>query len=315
MSGLFCLLRLKGMFLEVPLFLILATIIIFTLKAFVDALLRERNLFQVQQFARIAEAVSLVCILGGIFLSQNVTLSSVLSAYMLTSLIFVLVGFLLSRKGHVFSGLGKEEQVFWQGHKGAVIEYSTLLYINGLIGYAYSYGDKLFFSQYVDDFLLGQYSAYYMLSVMLFSQATILFINVFFPVIVQRSLTRNLKDRIERIFLRGVFILVIPFTLFIYFAISLLGKAYTQDIILSLLFSLLTFINVYFLLIWWQIASVGNKGVRFMIRTGILSLIIFFGVFYVLISVYQLPALIIALSLSLLYNIIQGRIFLAKNIL
>ena len=65
-----------------------------------------------------------------------------------------------------------------------VLEYSLLLYINGLVGFFYSYGDKFILSHYVDNIVLGRYSIYYTVSVMLISQLTLLFINVFFPVTI-----------------------------------------------------------------------------------------------------------------------------------
>jgi O-antigen/teichoic acid export membrane protein len=185
--------------------------------------------------------------------------------------------------------------------------------VNGLIGFFYSYGDKFLLNHFIDNATLGQYSAYYTVSVMVVSQLALLFINVFFPTLVEKDQSRGVAKQLEKAYIKIGLWLFIPLVTWIYLVVGMLGAGYDQSIFLSVGFALLTYINTFFLLLWWQIAALGNKGVRFMIETGVISVCIFLGVFFLGVGHFSVYVTLLALNLALIFNIIRGRSFLQLN--
>lgn len=285
----------------------------FIMKAFADAFIRQKQNFSLQQKARFLECLTLIFFLAVFFELGKLNVEFAVIAYAVGAL-----SFLLTVLCHSIS-LQHEESEFisarvtWRVSKGMVLEYSLLLYINGLVGFFYSYGDKFILSHYVDNIVLGRYSIYYTVSVMLISQLTLLFINVFFPVLVEKGQSSTIARSLERLFFKFGLYLFLPLVAWIYLIIGMLGNGYTQSIFLSVLFSLFTYINTFFLLLWWQIAALGNQGVRFMIKTGGVSVCIFLSVFFLGVGYEPVYTTVLALSLALIFNIIRGRKFLLIN--
>ena len=170
--------------------------------------------------------------------------------------------------------------------------------------------EKVFIGKYIGTESLGNYSAYYASSQMIISNFGILFMNIFWPTIVKNK--ENIVvvvNKLSKIFFRYFPVWVALNFISISFFIFLYGKQYHMGVILILLFSVASLLNVFFF-VFMTILNIDK------ISRAILVNMLVYGILILSIVIFRsIPAYLVVQIVIYLIGIMYVRKNLMHNAL
>lgn len=293
---------------DVYFFSILFTFIL-ALKNLFDSYLRGMNLFEKQARVKIIEAV-IACIFFSILyilLSKNIDYKIYIESLMAGSVCLILIIFINAKKYlklNNFSITVLKE----------IFSYGFFVFLGGLAATLLFSLDKILINKFLGGAQLGIYNAYFLSSMTIVTQFTVIFLNVFFPIV---SSIKDKEEIFKKINKLSLFLLIPSFFIscfVIRISLLLFGHQYPTDWMLIWKFSMLSLLYAYFTILWWFISSYGLKGIRF---TSVVGLIIGFVFIFLVIlfrNVVSLNMIVNFLFFVMLNAVALGNISIKKRV-
>lgn len=291
---------------ELVIVVIIYTIFL-TFKNLFDAYLRGLNLFKKQAKTKIIEAVSVAFVF--VFLIKTVAVID-FKIY-IASLIFGIVSVyiicsrILSKYLNIRNYSIKTIKHFFP--------YGLFVFLGGITSTLMFSADKIIANKYLSGREVGYYSAYFTVSMLVMSQLTSIFLNVFFPVLSSYKHDKNnILKKINKYYVVFFTPIFITISVSVRIFINLFGNQYPISWIYIIQFSLLSIINSYFTILWWLIATKGTRGIRFTSLTSVVGGTIFLGFSLIFHNILSISGIVYLLILSIMCLIIMGNLFFKK---
>jgi O-antigen/teichoic acid export membrane protein len=279
--------------------------IIVAIKAMFDVIVRGMQDFKTQAFARIFEIGVVILAFSLIFLLQRKTSYSWFIAVITIGAIFI--------SAYYFLRLSK---YFGRGDKSTLLQLlveGKLFFVSALLGTIFLSTDRLVVAHYLDIRSLGIYSAYYLSSFGLITQAIQLFTNVFFPASA-RVEDKSFARKIDRLFVIGFIPLAIAIGLMMLIMLSIFGRAYPVNYLYVIEFTVFSCLY-FFLALYNTVILDATHGIykKYLILANAVSVatIIFYGL-AVAFHFISIAVIVAALAANSLITIVIQRYFISR---
>lgn len=278
----------------------------FSLRTLLDCFLRGTGLFLFQSRIKIFEALIILFSFLILFFYKPGDYRIYILSIVFGNLIYIFMSLFNLREYISFRGLSKNSLF-------EILPYGIYALLGAIAATITANLDKVLVAAYFDKKLVGVYAAYYTSSMLVFSQLTIIFLNVFFPFVSNQDnnpvyIFRKINKAALLLFLPSLFLVIFISKITMYF----FGGQYPIYWGLTMLFAMLSVLTSYATILWWMIAARGVSGIKFTSFNGIISGAIFIFLVSLFRSVLSLEIVIISLIISSVYMIVVGNLSFLK---
>lgn len=266
--------------------------LIFSFRELFDSFLRALGFFKRQSAIKFLDSIFVILVFFSFYFFSQETFTYLCYAVslMVGATVFLVVAIYFLRKRFV---------LFTWSDVMLLLHYNKFLIIAGVSGLILS-SDKVFIGKYIGSAELGIYSAYYTSSQTVISAIAIVFMNIFWPVVIKnkenlKPIIKKLEVAFYRYFMLWFVLNMLSGSLFLLF----FGDEYPFQLILMLLFSLASLLNIVFF-VFMAILNIDQVGratlINLVIYSSMISSIVLFRnvyayliaqiVIYVLATVY-----------------------------
>lgn len=213
--------------------------LIFSFRELFDSFLRALGFFKRQSAMKFLDSIFVILAFFSFYFLSRKTFTYLyyVASLMAGATIFIVAALYSLRKRLVF---------FTWDDVVLLLHYNKFLIIAGVSGLILS-SDKVFIGKYIGNAELGVYSAYYTSSQTVISTIAIVFMNIFWPVVIRnkenlKPIVKKLEIAFYRYFILWFILNVLSGSTFLLF----FGNEYPFQLILMLLFSLASLLNIIF---------------------------------------------------------------------
>lgn len=276
--------------------------LIFAFKELLDSFIRSLGLFKNQSWIKIGDAflVFITFISFFVIYKRELIYIHYIWAMMVGALFSIVVyGFFIRNK------FGKFSKV----ELSLIFNYNKFLIIGGISGFIMGL-EKVFIGKYVGIESLGIYSAYYASSHMIISNLGILFMNIFWPAIVENK--DNIKpviDKINKILFKYFPIWFLINVISVIFFMLLYGKQYPMQLPLILLFSASSLLNIGFFIM------MNFMNINRILHSTIINAIIYILLISSILAFKSIPAYLMVQIIIYLIGIVYIKKILLRDAL
>lgn len=246
-------------------------------RQFFDGAMRGLSRFRRQAHVRVAEALLVLAGLGWLIFSTGLThrgFVAVVSAGAAAAVILYLVYGGVQRFLTLTAWDWQVARELWY--------YNRFGLLGALGGLLIVSGEKIVVARLLGEEAMGVYAAYYLLSVQIAAQLSYMFVNVFFPAVVQQrsvAVVWQKLDRLLKFFFAPAVLLGTGISALGLFA---LGRTYAFSWLLAVSMSAYAVLFFVWQVYWWLIASTGARGVRFTSLCGLAAGVAYLAGIYLL---------------------------------
>jgi O-antigen/teichoic acid export membrane protein len=220
------------------LFLVFIIGVTLAIKEMFDSYFRSFGMFKLQNFTKIADAFLVLAVFIFFFIiKDNIEYQKYAFSIISGSILFIIVG--------IFKILPRIKNIEWKNIK-LLLNYNKFMVLVSASGLLIGV-DKIFIGRFIGTGVLGIYSAYFTSSQLILSSLLIIFMNIFWPAVIKNKENMNIiLDKIHILFFKHLPFWWILNSLSILFFIYLFGSQYPISLILIILFSLSSLMNIIF---------------------------------------------------------------------
>lgn len=238
-----------------------------------------------------------------LLISKNTSILIIYLPTLLLYALFAFTGFILLRNYFSLKKFSKPQfkKMFHYGFYVLLITIATKFLGNI---------DKIMLNFLIGAEAVGIYQAHFFSSVMIIGVISGVFINVFFPTAVKLKNPKNILAKLDKIVLFSIPVLIILVPLIQYILLYLYNFTFNFD--RSLLFMIITIIDVMVVVYFALLSAQGTKSIRKMSLGLIITFLLNIPLNYILITQIGINGAIIATGISYLLLFVYIRFHLSK---